>query len=462
MLMSFSRDVRVVLRSLVFAPALVCCSMHSHRAEAQSAGTLGNGLSAAAAARGGSMVAEQGSPLEAVEGNPAGLAGIVGRTLEVSGIAVFAGGSFKNSVDPGGSLRTFAGAMPYGAFGMPIGHSRFKVAGAITPEFLMRVAWQYNDPAGTANVSCGSQKNESQFIAVRASSALAFAPSPKWAFGASLGLVYNQNLLHAPYIFQQQPQLQGLKVLLDLHTNGLGWNGSAGAQWHPTPRIRLGASWKSPTFIPSRGYANGSASALFAALGVTADPSYRYQAEVDNNLPQSLAIGARWQANHRAIISLEGGWTNWGDAFKKLPVKLRNGSNAVINIVAGSAGIEDQVPLYWHDQGSFRSGLELPLRQWTARAGYSYQSNPVPSSTITPLTAAILRNSVSTGLGWQPESSGKRRPFDLNSWGYDIAYQAQLPSSQSVGQSSLQAGEYSNSRVRVMTQSITVSAKYRF
>ena len=441
---------------------LMVLSAVSQRVGAQSAGALGNGVSAATVARGGTMVAEQGDPLEAVQGNPAGLAGIHTSTLDVSGLALFAQGSFDNSVDSSGSLRSFAGALPYAAFGKPIGHSRFKIAAAVTPEFLMRAAWQYTDPAGTAGVSYGAQKNESAFLAARASTTLAYAPTPKWAFGASLGLVYNQNLLHAPYIFQQQPQLAGLKVLLDLHTQGFGWNGSAGAQWQPNPRLRLGASWKSPTYVPSHEYAQGSASALFSAIGVAADPAYHYEAEVDNHLPQAAAAGLRWQANRRAILAFEGGWSNWGGAFNNLPVKLKDGTNAVINSVAGSAAIQDEVPLHWRDQGSFRAGVELPLKQWTARAGYSYLSSAVPSSTLTPLTAAILRNSVATGLGYQSEASSPRTAIALTSWGYDIAYQAQLPASQSVGLSSLKAGEYSNSRIRVMTQSITISTHFTF
>ncbi len=438
---------------------LFVISVGSIRSVAQSAGALGNGLSAATVARGGTMVAEQGDPLEAVQGNPAGLAGIHSRTLDLSGLTLFAHGSFANSVDPNGKLRSFAGAIPYGAIGTPIGHSHFSAAAAVTPEFLMRAAWQYTDPAGTAKVSYGEQKNESQFVAVRGSTTLAFAPTPKWAFGASLGLVYNKNLLHAPYIFQQQPQLAGLKVLLNLHTQGFGWNGSAGAQWQPSSRIRLGASWKSPTFVPSHGYADGSASALFNALGVTADPTYHYEAEVDNHLPQAFSAGLRWQANRRAVVSFEGGWSNWSGAFTNLPVKLKDGTNVVINSVATSSAIQDEVPLHWHDQGSFRTGIQLPVKQWTARGGYSYLSNPVPSSTITPLTAAILSSSVAGGLGWQSEASPDHT---ISSWGYDFAYQAQLPTSESVGQSSLQAGEYSNSHVRVSTQSVTVSAHVSF
>ena len=206
---------------------------------------------------------------------------------------------------------------------------------------------------------------------------------------------------------------------------------------------------------------DGSASALFnGARCCTADPSLSLsQAEVDNHLPQTFSAGLRWQANRRAILSFEGGWSDWSGAFNNLPVTLKEGTNATINSVAGSAAIQEQVPLHWHDQGSFRAGIQVPHRQWTARAGYSYLSNPVPSATTTPLTAAILSSSVATGLGWQSEASSGHA---FSSWGYDLAYQAQLPSSQSVGQSSLQAGEYSNSHIRVMTQSVTVSAHVNF
>jgi hypothetical protein len=44
----------------------------------------------------------------------------------------------------------------------------------------------------------------------------------------------------------------------------------------------------------------------------------------------------------------------------------------------------------------------------------------------------------------------------------DAAYQALLPSSESVGQSSILAGEYSNSTVRIFLQSVTATARVNF
>jgi long-subunit fatty acid transport protein len=409
------------------------------------------------------MAAEQGDPLEAVEGNPAGLAALNRPTLDLSGLALFAQGSFANSVDPNGTLHSFAGAVPYAAFGTPIGASKWKAAVGFTPDLLMRADWRYADPAGTAGVSYGLQQNESKIVALRSSATLARAVGSKWAFGGGVGLDYNTNTLIAPYIFQQQPQLAGLKVLVDLSTRGLGWNGSAGAQWQPSSRVRLGLAWKSVTYIQSHGDVNGTASALFTALGIGADPTFHYAAEVDNKLPQTAVAGVRWQASRRAVLSVEGGWTGWAGAFENLPVKLKGGSNAIINSVAGSSTIRDEVALHWRDQGTFRIGFEVPVKkQWTGRAGYSYASNPVPSATLTPLTAAILADSLSAGAGYNPESSGTRAAWAPSAWRWDVAYQAQLPATQSVGHSALLAGEYDNSRVRVLTQSVTLTARFNF
>jgi long-subunit fatty acid transport protein len=210
------------LAGLLFGIAIV-------NGHGQTAGSLANGLSAGAVSRGGTMAAESGDVLDAVEGNPAGLAGLRERTVDVTGVGVFAWGSFRNTVDPDGTMSGVAGALPYGAVGVPLGkrpgQTRWSAALAATPDELMRANWRYLDPPGTAGASYGLTGNQSQIIGIRTSAALAWTMGSKWAAGATVGLVVNSNTLKAPYIFQQQPQLAGLKVLLDLNTRGVGWNG---------------------------------------------------------------------------------------------------------------------------------------------------------------------------------------------------------------------------------------------
>ncbi len=419
---------------------------------AQGSAALGNGLSAAATARGGAVVAEHGSPLDAVQGNPAGLAGVSTRELDISAIGLVAGGSFQNSANQTAGLHGIAGALPYGAFVTPLGKSRWSASAAVTPDLLMRANWHYVDPAGLDGVTYGDRAHETEIIAIRSSLGLARTFGSKWSAGATLGIVYNQNDLHAPYIFQQEPHLAGLKVLLDLTTRGYGWNGAAGVEWQPTSALRTGLAWKSGTTLSTTGDASGSAYALFAALGISSDPTFTYRVHVENHLPQAFGGGLTWQAHHHLALSLEGDLTAWGQAFQQLPIHLTQGSNAVINGVVGSDSFHDAVPLHWHNQGAVHSGFEVPLTESVKlRGGYSWASDPVPSSTLMPMTAAIMQSAIAAGSGWK---HGR--------WTCDAAYQAQLPTTQSVGHSSILAGEYSNSKLRIWTQSVLVTTRFNF
>ena len=445
---TFSRS-----RTHALLTAILCGLISAGTTAAYAQATsFGNGLSAAAEARGGALASQQGDPLDAVEGNPAGLAGITAHTLEGSVVGVFGSGSFKNSVNSNGRMSGVVGAMPFGAFAMPLGASHWTASAAFTPELLMRANWSYVDAPGTAGVTYGLQTNETQIIAVRSSLGVGRAFGPKWSAGAVLGLVYNTNNLNAPYIFQQQQQLAGLKVLLNLQTHGIGWNGNAGILWQPNSRVRLGLAWKSGTTIHTNGTANGSASALFTALGITADPTFHYQTQVLNHLPQAFDAGLSWRSNRHMVWYAQGDFTAWGQAFQQLPVSLTGGTNATINSVVGNSAMQDAVPLHWNNQIGIHAGVDSPVGEnWTLRAGYSYMSNPVPSATLLPLTAAIMQNAIATGAGW---THGRMH--------LDAAYQVQLPSSESVGKSSILAGEYSNSQVRLMLQSVTATARVNF
>ncbi len=85
------------------------------------------------------------------------------------------------------------------------------------------------DAPGVAGASYGLQEQKSAILAGRAAAGLGIMVTPRLSFGVTVGADYNTNTLIAPYIFQSQPQLAGLKTLLALRTSGYGWNGSVGA-----------------------------------------------------------------------------------------------------------------------------------------------------------------------------------------------------------------------------------------
>jgi long-chain fatty acid transport protein len=411
-----------------------------------------NTASARSAGMGGTYIASSSDALDALAANPAGIAFLQGRNLNLAADAVFARGSFSDSVNDGAPLRTSPGVIPYGAFGMPIRHSRFSFAIGAAPELLSTADWKYVDAPGTAGATYGLQQQKAAINALRMSAGVGVSFGSKFSLGATVGADYNTNTLTAPYIFQTQPQLAGLKTLLDLHTNGVGWNASVGALAHPTRKLELGLAWKSRTVINSTGSATGDAYAQFAALGVNVPSNFSYNACVQNVLPQSLLASMAWQANPHWLFAFQANWINWKEAFVVLPVNLTNGTNAVINSIVGSQAMQDGVPLHWKDQYAFHVGAERSLTEnTTIRAGFAHANSPVPSSTLTPLTAAILSNEISTGLTWR---HGRSR--------YEAAYAFRPTANQNVGQNSLLAGEYNDSSVHVGTQSAMLSCSLQF
>lgn len=412
-----------------------------------------NAAGARSLALGGAYVPSSSGVLEALATNPAGLSVLAGRSLDLSVTGMFARGSFSNSANQDSPMTTAPGVMPYGGFGMPIGHSRFSFGVGVLPELMSVSDWRYTDAPGVAGASYGLQEQKSAILAARSAAGMSVSFGPKLAVGVTVGADYNRNTLEAPYIFQQQPVLAGLKTMLDLHTSGVGWNTSAGIIARPSRKLTLGLSWKSETVINSEGSASGNAGAQFAALGLGGVPAgFQYSASVNNVLPQSAIASINWRVNPRWLLAFQTNWVDWKDAFVTLPVALTNGTNPAINGLLNSTSLNDGVPLNWKDQVSVHGGFERLLTESVSvRGGFAHGNNPVPSSTLSPLTAAIMSNQITTGLGYR-----------LGRYRFDLAYAYGLQGRASVQQSALLSGEYSNSLVKVGTQSLTLNTAIQF
>jgi long-chain fatty acid transport protein len=411
-----------------------------------------NAAGARSTALGGTYVVSSSDALGALSANPAGLTFLRGGNLNLEADTFFARGSFSDSVNTNSPLGTSPAVIPYGAFGMPIGHSRFSFGIGLIPELASRGDWRYVDAPGAAGASYGLQQQKSAIVNARAVAGVGYTVSSWLSLGATFGANYNQNTLDAPYIFQNQPTLAGLKTLLSMHTEGVGWNGSVGFLARASKTIQVGAAWKSRTVIDTTGHASGDVGAQFAALGVNAPSTFTYNAAVRNVLPQSVLANVSWQASPRWMFAFQTDWTNWHDSFVSLPVTLTNGTNATINSLVGSDTLVDSVPLHWKDQYGFHVGAERSLTESTViRFGYAHANDPVPSSTLTPLTSAIMSNQLSTGFAYQHNRSK-----------WELGYSFHPTAERHVGQSALLSGEYDNSTVKVGTQSLTVGYSFRF
>lgn len=412
---------------------------------------------------GGADVAWANDPLGAMGANPAGLSSIPTPTLTLGGVGGIVEGHFsKSNGSSEGNLNSSLNALPFGAFAMPVGKLDMPVTVGLSfiPESALLANWNYRDPAGgLGGVSYGYQRNLSEIITLRSALGASVQFTPEFSFGASVGLIYNDNRLQAPYIFQHlQPGsnsgvanggLNGAKTLLNLHTSGLAFNAQFGFIYKITPDLQFGASYESESTVVSTGSATGDPSLQFGAPPGTLP--FRYDASVTNTFPQVVRAGFSWkfQPQWRAAVQVD--WIDWSDAFKNLPLTFKNGSNPGVNAALGNAFTES-IPLNWQSQFVYRTGIEYTVNEnWIVRGGYSYGGNPVPSSTLTPLNAAIMEHTFTCGVGYH------YKQYDI-----DLGYQYYLPATENIGTSRLRSQEYSNSSIEVSAHEIALSTTVHF
>lgn len=440
---------RAAANARVGVALLTCLLMALAVGRADAAGILRDGVGGRAVGMAGADVAWAEGPLAAMAANPAALRLLNDRTLDLGVTGVLAEGNFKNRVDSDGSLES-AGALPEFALGLPLGP--VTLGFSMLPASMLDARWKYTDPPGVGGVSYGKRTHESQILVVRTAAGAAVSLGPMVSAGASLGLVYNQNSLRVPYIFQTEPHLMGLKTRLDLETSGFSWDWSAGLLIKPRDDLRFGIAYHSGSNVETTGRAIGKIGAQLAALGLPLHSEFRYDADVETSFPQSVSAGMSWNPLPRWRLALQFDWIDWSDAFDKLRVALSDGNNADVNAVIGSSSLKDTPPLRWRDQFVYRIGVEYAvLDNLLLRAGYAYSKSPVPNRTLTPLTATIWEHVVAAGAGYR-----------WGSYQIDVGYQYDVPATRRVGTSDLLSGEYSGTRTEVEVHWLSITTSIRF
>ena len=421
-------------------------------------GIYGNGTGAESMAMGGTDVGWAHSPLEAMGDNPAGLGFLTQGEVDLGGIGASAYGQFTKA-GSGGDLNDTPAGLPEGALGMPLGKSGLSFGVSAIPDAMLMADWHYPDPDGGLGgaTSYGNQTDKSEIFVLRMAAGIAWQLNPKFSIGLSAGAIYNKNQLITPYVFQDLNAPDGgfdrAKTLLDLNTSGLGWNGQIGALYRPMTNLQFGVSWQNKYTVRTYGSATGNAYAQFEGnnSSPTAATSFHYNAEVDNTFPDEFCFGSSWKFLPKWRVAADVDWIDWKNAFNTLPVKLSNGNDTAVTTALGSS-LQDNIPLNWNSEFVYRVGLEYEvIENLFLRAGYSYGKSPVPDSTLSPLTAAIMENTITAGIGYR-----------WHDWQADLAYQYDLPVTHHVGTSALLDGEYSNSSTQVAINWLALTLSYRF
>jgi long-subunit fatty acid transport protein len=151
--------------------------------------------------------------------------------------------------------------------------------------------------------------------------------------------------------------------------------------------------------------------------------------------PQSIGVGIQHILSDRHRVGLDVVWYDWSHAFNRLDMQLSNPSNPLFQALAPT--ISDTFPLNWKDSVTVRTGYEfLYTQRDTFRLGYVYNSNTIPTGTLTPYIPALLNHTVSTGYS-----------HAFKKVSFNFAYQYAFGDSRNVGTSQVVGGDFSHSRL---------------
>lgn len=342
------------------------------------------------------------------------------------------------------------------------------------------------------------QKYHSKLGVMQGGLSAAYTLTPELSAGVSAHLVYSMLEFDMPYslspsimkgvvnpqtgmtfgdMFAAPPQAGGFgysEVTAAASMNklsALGFSGKIGVAWIANENVTLGASYTSASPLT---YKNGKATmdmtyqlndafgkavmgvmqqnpgmtqaqaqqavmTQFAQMGIDMAKGVvaQYDLETKLKFPQSVGLGGMFRLSDKARLGFDFEWINWKNAFDKMTLALKNGSNANINRMLGNDGnFGLEFPMQWEDAYCTRLGIEVDATtDLTLRVGGAFGSNPVPNQTVFPVFPAIVENHFTAGFTY------KFSPVFAVNAAYELAFN----SAQTSLIPSLLASEYSGS-----------------
>lgn len=172
--------------------------------------------------------------------------------------------------------------------------------------------------------------------------------------------------------------------------DGIGWN--AGILFKPSPRFRIGASYRTDMDIDLEGDADitqlPSGNAQFDAIvGAQLPPDQKI--ETTFPFPSIATVGIAFSPTEKVSLEFDVMRTGWS-AFDALAVDF-------LTTPAASFVREQE----WKDSNSYRLGYNHKANDnWDVRLGALYDENPQPTRHVSPLLPDADRLGVTLGTGW--------------------------------------------------------------
>jgi long-chain fatty acid transport protein len=222
---------------------------------------------------------------------------------------------------------------------------------------------------------------ETSYTELRLAPAIAWKADDRLAFGLALDLVRATFRYAAPGVATTVSQLPRDEA----HALGIG--AALGVTWAPTAWLTVGAAWRSRTVLGDFEW-----ELPYHAVSETPDASLVGGAErLDMDQPQSVTIGAAWQATPPLLVAADLQWIDWSSTHGR--DRPRSTSEA--------GGMPWDMG--WSDQVVVKVGAQFAAtRSLSLRAGYAWGRMPLDEDRALENIAlpAAAEHHVTLGAGW--------------------------------------------------------------
>ena len=331
----------------------------------------------------------------ALNTNPAGLAQISGRALDVFG-AVAYGMDVRHLDAFGNDSYASNHWMPLGSFGYAqhIPDTSFTAGIGL---FVQGGAGNIYENLATA---FGTRDELSGITRIaRLSPGIAWQATGRLALGMSVPVTYadarqkvfpntsffNAGNPAASFFGFEMKGAQTVKAGLKL-----------GAQYRSSDTVMLGATYTRKTSLPLSG---GTLVSNMSAIGL-GRVTYRNASSDGLGLPREIGLGIAWQTRKDVLLSFKYEWINWAASIQTLTMTATDPDNPLAPPVISAPGANN-----WNNQNVFAVGAAIDLSpDTTLRLGYNYGHSPIPQQNLNPLFAAIGERHLTAGLAHRLDS----------------------------------------------------------
>ncbi len=162
-----------------------------------------------------------------------------------------------------------------------------------------------------------------------------------------------------------------------------------GLLWKPRNDLSLGVNYRSAITLNLSGDATFNATTTFGAAVIGGAAAGNATTSI--RLPDSLTLAVAWKPIEKLTLEFDAMRTGWS-SYNRLEVVYHNPQMAAFN--------NNPIPKNWNDSWSYSLGVQYSLNPTLdLRAGYTYDTTPVPDTTLGPDLPDAARHNYSVGIG---------------------------------------------------------------